>query len=63
MRYIKRLLGLPFFLMLNIVSMVFVLFKITYFWMKYGGEAITYARKDEPKMIADIYDELIKQKK
>lgn len=61
MKYFKRLLGLPFFLMLNVIGMVWVFFKLAYFWMKYGGEAVAYMKKNEPKMIADVYTELVKQ--
>lgn len=62
MKYLKRLLGLPFFLCLNIIAMLWHLFILAYYFMKYGGEAISYAKKDEPKMIADIYSELVNRK-
>lgn len=63
MKYLKRLLGLPFFLALNIVGMFFHLFKLSKYFMLYGGEAVAYLEKDEPKIIADIYDELQKRYK
>lgn len=56
MKYIKRLLGLPFFLALNIIAFAFNLFKIAYYWMLHGGEAVVYARKDERKTMNDIYE-------
>lgn len=62
MKYLKRILGLPFFLALNIVGMIFHLFILATYFLKYGGEAIAYDKKDTPKMIAHIYDELVNSK-
>lgn len=61
MKYLKRILGLPFFLMLNIIAMIFNLFKISRAFILYGGEAMAYDKKNTPKMIADIYFELERQ--
>jgi len=68
MKYLKRILGLPFFLMLNIIGIIFHLFKISRAFILYGyysqfwigGEAMAYDKKTTPKMIADIYFELEK---
>lgn len=38
------------------------MFKISKYWLLYGGETITYLHKDEKKMIADIYSETVNQK-
>lgn len=62
MKYIKRILGLPFFLGLNIVGMIFHIFLLAYYFIKYGGEAVAYDKKNSPKMIANIYDELVNQR-
>lgn len=62
MKYLKRLLGLPFFIGLQLVGMMFFLFKTIYFFMRYGGEAMSYISEEEPKMIADIYGEIVKQR-
>lgn len=62
MKYFKRILGLPFFLMLNIIGMIFHLFLLAKLFIMYGGEAIAYDKKNMPKMIAYIYDELVRQK-
>lgn len=59
MKYLKRLIGLPFFLALNVIGFIFFLFKISFLFMKNGGEAIVY--KDSQKKISDIYD-LIEKK-
>jgi hypothetical protein len=58
MKYLKRILGLPFFLMLNIIGMVFMLFKLSKAFILYGGEAMAYTKKDEQKTITDIYQQL-----
>jgi len=58
MKYLKRILGLPFFLMLNIIGIVFHLFKLSKAFILYGGEAMAYDKKTTPKMIADIYFQL-----
>ena len=55
MKYFKRILGLPFFLMLNVIGFFFHLFKISKLFILYGGEAIAYDKKTTPKMIANIY--------
>ena len=62
-KYLKRILGLPFFLMLNIIGIVFHLFKISRAFILYGGEAMAYDKKTTPKMIADIYYKLEKDNK
>jgi len=61
MKYLKRILGLPFFLILNIIGIVFHLFKISRLFVLYGGEAMAYDKKTTPKMIADIYFQLEKR--
>lgn len=63
MKYLKRILGLPFFLALNIIGMICMLFKIGYLFVIHGGEAIVYYKEDTPKIIADIFDELVENNK
>jgi hypothetical protein len=63
MKYVKRILALPFFLGLNIIGIIFHLFKISKFFILYGGEAMAYDKADTPKMIANIYDELVEARK
>lgn len=60
-KYLKRILGLPFFLILNIIGIIFHLFLISKYWILYGGEAIAYDKKTTPKMIVDIYYQLEKR--
>jgi hypothetical protein len=58
MKYLKRILGLPFFLMLNIIGMFFMLFKLSKAFVLFGGEAVAYVKKDEQKTITNIYQQL-----
>jgi hypothetical protein len=58
MKYLKRILALPFFLMMNIIGMIFMLFKLSKAFMLFGGEAVAYVKKDEQKTITDIYQQL-----
>ena len=60
MKYFKRILGLPFFVLLNLIGLVFHLFKISKLFILYGGEVMAYDKKTSPKMIADIYYQLEK---
>ena len=58
MKYLKRILGLPFFLMLNVIGMAFMLLKLSKAFILNGGEALAYIKKDEPKTITNIYEQL-----
>lgn len=58
MIYIKRLLGLPFFICLMVVSAVWHIVIKSYLWMKYGGEAINYSDKMNRKTISDVFYKL-----
>jgi len=42
MKYIKRLIGLPFALALFAISAVFNFFQFGYHFMRYGSELIAY---------------------
>jgi len=42
MKYLKRLIGLPFALALYIISSVFNIFQFGYHFMVYGSELIAY---------------------
>lgn len=55
MKYLKRILGLPFFIILNSIGMFFMLFTLGKYFILYGGEAIAYHKKDSNKKIADVY--------
>lgn len=59
MKYIKRLICLPFFISLTLIVFIFHLFKISFLFLKNGGEGIVYT--DSQKKISDICD-LIEKK-
>ena len=62
MKYVKRILGLPFFLMLNIIGIFFHLCKISKAFILYGGEAMAYDKQTTPKMVADLYYKMVEIK-
>lgn len=58
MIYVKRLLGLPFFMVLLAIGLIWHFVIKSYLWMKYGGEAINYSDKMNRKTISDIFYKL-----
>jgi len=44
--------------MLNVIGMVFMLFKLSKAFILYGGEAVAYVKANEQKTITDIYQHL-----
>ena len=44
--------------MMNIIGMIFMLFKLSKAFMLFGGEAVAYVKKNEQKTITDIYQQL-----
>jgi hypothetical protein len=40
MKYLKRIIVLPFFIALTAIGFIFHLFKISFLFLKNGGEAI-----------------------
>jgi len=61
MKYIKRILGLPFYLALLLISQIFLVALHTKNWIIYGGEAVAYQKGDR-ETIYDIFQELKKVK-
>lgn len=57
-----RLLALPFFVGLQVVAFIRILFFSSYCFIRYGGEAIAYTRANTPKMINDIFELLLTKK-
>ncbi len=47
--------------MLNIIGIIFHLFKISKLFILHGGEAMAYDKETTPKMVADIYYQLEKR--
>ena len=58
MRYLIRVLGLPFFLWLLIVGFTWVILQKAYCWVRYGGEASNYNDKMNRATIALVFYEL-----
>ena len=54
MRYVYRLIALPFVLALTTIGLVRHLFTVAYLFMRYGGEFIHYHQPK--KTIADVYN-------
>jgi hypothetical protein len=62
MRYIKRLLGLPLFMGLLGVGMIYAFFVKSYLWVKFGGEVVNYSEKLNRKTITDVFLEVQQRK-
>jgi len=62
LRILTRIIALPFFIALHGCFMLRGLIYMTIQWLRYGGESIIYKKGDDKRLIADIYDELIKQR-
>jgi hypothetical protein len=58
MKYIKRLLGLPFYMGLLAIGMIWQFVLKSFLWMKYGGEAVNYNDKMNRKTISDVFYKL-----
>jgi hypothetical protein len=61
MSLIIRIIASPFVLCLAITGKIFNAFYITYLFIRYGGEWLTYTKEDKAR-ISSIYDELVKQR-
>lgn len=61
MKYILRIIAVPFVFMLFFIYCTYFSFLKSWRFLQYGGEFIDY-KKDEVKRIVDVYD-LIKNKK
>jgi hypothetical protein len=60
---IKRLIAFPFVAALLLVSAGFHFIKQLKDFAIYGCELIPYRQKDSPKFIADVFDELVSQRR
>tara|TARA_R110000822_G_scaffold7757_3_gene31502 strand:+ start:105 stop:293 length:189 start_codon:yes stop_codon:yes gene_type:complete len=57
MKYILRVLALPFWLIIALIYMLYELITKAILFVRYGGEIITYST-DDKITIFDIYQEL-----
>ena len=55
MKYLKRVLGLPFFVGLMVIGAVWSIVLKSYLWVRFGGEAVNYNDKMNRKTISDIF--------
>ena len=60
LRIVNRLTGLPFFIVLALVSTIILWFKFVINFIIYGGEAISYTKKTQRKTINDVFEEVQK---
>lgn len=58
MKYIIRLIGLPFYIGLVSITLIKLLCLHTYYWVMHGGEAVAYVNKHERETIYEIYKEV-----
>ena len=57
MKYIIRIICLPFWLIVGLISMTASLIQRSILFVKYGGECITYLPEDKAT-IKEIYDQI-----
>ena len=58
MIYIKRLLGLPFFICLLVIACLWQVVVKSYLWVRHGGEAVNYNDRMNRKTVADLFYKL-----
>lgn len=63
MKYILRIINLPFILGILLVSYNYTVIKRTVLFLIYGGEWINYDKKHNKKTILDVYNKLNENKK
>lgn len=55
MRYVLRVISLPFFIGLMTISTLWSILLKSYLWVRYGGEAVNYNDKMNRKTITDLF--------
>lgn len=60
MKYLIRLIALPFHLSIITIYMIRQLVKTSFLFMKYGGELNTYDKKCNRKTLIDVFDKIDK---
>lgn len=55
MRYLIRILTLPFFMGISGIGVIMLWMKYNLNFIRFGGEVITYTNKNERKTIRDVY--------
>lgn len=59
MKYILRLIVLPFFIVILAVFHAKEILKRSYLFVLHGGEFIVYERKNQNKLINDIFEQIV----
>lgn len=60
---VQRTLILPFFSCIIFIAYIFSFFKQIINFLIYGGEVITYTKKNNRKTIQDIYNKIVDDNK
>jgi hypothetical protein len=55
MRYVLRIISLPFFIGLLLIGLIWTIVLKSYLWIRYGGEAINYNDKMNRKTVAEVF--------
>lgn len=55
---ISRIIAIPFFIMVSLISAIFLWIKWNINFIIYGGEAISYHKKINRKTIYDVFEKL-----
>lgn len=58
-RIIKRIVGFPFFIILAALGALISFLKYVKNYILYGGEAISYTHKNQPRQIIEVYNKLV----
>lgn len=56
--FVLRVLALIPFLVINLISLVYLMFFKGYLWIRYGGELQAYNSKMNRKTLADLYQKV-----
>jgi hypothetical protein len=56
MKYIFRIMALPFVVGLLAVKWLFQLCQMSVGFVRYGGEFYTFRKTNEPKLIGEVYE-------
>ena len=62
MKYVLRIIAFPFVLPLHLIACNYHGVRNAIYFLMYGGEWISYSKRDEKDTIAKIYDKLKESK-
>ena len=61
MKYIMRIITLPFFAGFVLIGLLWIYGKFLVNYVRFGGEAIAYTRRMDRKTIADVFEKLVEK--